>query len=169
MENLKKTSAIIDSINRNLGRATSWLALSMVALMFFNVISRYTFNMNLIWQQELVGFMHAIVFLAAAGYTLLDDKHVRVDVSYQGMSPKRQALVDMVGTVIFLFPVCAAISYFSAGFIINSWHITEASSEYNGMPGVFLLKSCILVFTGSLGLQGVSTICKSLITLRGET
>jgi len=110
--------------------------------------------------------MHAILFLATAGYTLLDDKHVRVDVLYQQLNKRKKAIVELVGTIIFLFPVCIAIGYFSFEFISSSWEIKESSSEYNGMPGVFVLKSFIWVFCFTLTLQGISTICKSIITLR---
>lgn len=168
MQQLQKISDSIDRLNSFLGRAISWLALAMVLLMFFNVVSRYVFNLNLVWQQELVGFMHAILFLVAAGYTLLDDKHVRVDVIYQSLSEHKKAIVNLVGTIIFLLPVCIAITYFSNDFIISSWKIYESSSEYNGMKGVFLLKSCIWIFTLTLALQGVSTICKSLIIIKGN-
>jgi len=166
--NLTKTANIADKINRKLGQAVSWLALLMAILMFLNVICRYIFNSNLIWQQELVGFMHAILFLAAAGYTLQEDKHVRVDVLYQSLSVRNKAIVNLVGTLIFLLPVCFAISYLSYDFILSSWKIREASAEYNGMQGVYLLKSCIWVFTFSLILQGLSNIAKSIITLKGE-
>lgn len=166
MNSLTKTSNLIDAINRSLGRSISWLTLAMVVLMFFNVTSRYIFQTNLIWQQELVGFMHAVVFLAAAGYTLLDDKHVRVDVFYHGFSDKAKAIIDMCGTILFLMPVCFAISYFSYGFIISSWKILESSPEYNGMQGIFLLKSCIWAFAFSVAMQGLSTICKSINILR---
>ncbi|PIR39017.1 MAG: C4-dicarboxylate ABC transporter permease [Alphaproteobacteria bacterium CG11_big_fil_rev_8_21_14_0_20_39_49] len=166
MQKLLKLSCTIDSTNRTMGRLFSWLALVMVLLMFFNVISRYVLNINLVWQQELVGFMHAILFLATAGYTLLDDKHVRVDVLYQQLNKRKKAIVELVGTIIFLFPVCIAIGYFSFEFISSSWEIKESSSEYNGMPGVFVLKSFIWVFCFTLTLQGISTICKSIITLR---
>ena len=168
MQKLQAISDKIDRTNRIIGRLFSWTALLMVLLMFFNVISRYAFNVNLVWQQELVGFMHAILFLTAAGYTLLDDKHVRVDVIYQQLNERKKAIVNLVGTVLFLFPVCFAISYFSHDFITNSWAIKESSPEYNGMKGVFILKSFIWVFCFTVSLQGISTICKSIITLRGE-
>ncbi len=166
MQKLQQISDKIDSTNRIIGRLFSWSALFMVLLMFFNVLSRYAFNINLVWQQELVGFLHAILFLTAAGYTLLDDKHVRVDVIYQQMDDKKRAFINLAGTLIFLFPVCIAIVYFSHDFILSSWKIHESSPEYNGMKGVFILKSFIWVFCFTLILQGVSTICRSLITLK---
>lgn len=156
----------IDSLNRLIGHSVSYFTLFMVLAMFLNVVLRYAFNLNLIWQQELVGFMHSIVFLAAAGYTLLDEKHVRVDIFYQQSSNKTKAYIDLVGVLIFLLPVSISIAYLSYDFIINSWSIEESSPEYNGMAGVFLLKTCIWLFSGTLFLQGISTICKSLTTVR---
>jgi TRAP-type mannitol/chloroaromatic compound transport system permease small subunit len=167
MNSLQKIADNIDKANLAIGRAVAWLALAMVLLMFFNVFSRYALNLNLVWQQELVGFMHAILFLSAAGYTLLRDKHVRVDVFYQSISDKGRAIVDIAGTFLFLFPVCFAMFYFSYDFVTSSWEIFEASAEYNGMPGVFALKTFIWFFAGSVALQGLSTIFKSLIILRG--
>ncbi len=161
-----KIAVNIDMVNLRCGRAVSWLTLAMVILMFGNVVSRYLFNVNLIWQQELVIALHAVIFLSTAGYTLLDDKHVRVDVLYHNFTEKRKAVVNLVATVIFLFPICFAISYYSYDFITSSWQILEGSPEYNGIKGIFLLKTFIWVFSASLFLQGISTILKSSITLR---
>lgn len=159
-------SYYVNCVNRHLGQAVAWLALAMVVVMFFNVVGRYALNTTLVWQQELVRFMHAILFLSVSGYTLLENKHVRVDVFYQRFSNKTQALIDMVGTVIFLFPFCVAILYFSFGYVVSSWHILEASPEYNGMKGVFILKTFIWLFAISFMLQGISVICTSLATLK---
>ena len=163
---LTNISDKINSINRTLGRLFAWLTFAMVLLMFANVISRYLFDINLVWQQERVGFMHAIVFLGASGYTLLSDKHVRVDVIYHNLSTQKKAIVNLVGTILFLLPVAFAISYLSADFIIHSWQLQEASAEYNGIKGVFVLKTFIWVFSGSLILQGFSIILRSLILLK---
>lgn len=158
----------IDNINLKLGRSVSWLSLIIVLLMSFNVLARYAFKLNLIWQQELILFMHSVIFLAGAGYTLLHNKHVRVDVIYCHLSEKHKAMIDIAGTILFLFPFCFSISYFSYDFIINSWNIMEKSPEYNGIYGIFILKSFIWIFTFSLTLQGISTIISSIIKIRGD-
>ncbi|MDB2414600.1 TRAP transporter small permease subunit [Rickettsiales bacterium] len=158
---LESVAAKIDCLNNNIGRYMSWLALLMVIVMCFNVISRYVLNTTLVWQQELVGYMHAILFLSTAGYTLLGDGHVRVDVFYQNFSEKRKALVNLLGTLFFLIPVCLCIAIYSGDFILNSWDILEGSSEYDGLPGLFILKSFIWFFCASMVLQGVSVICRS--------
>jgi TRAP-type mannitol/chloroaromatic compound transport system permease small subunit len=147
--------------NRRLGQGVAWLSLAMVVLMCVNVAARYAFNSTLVWQQELVMFMHAILFMSASGYTLLEDKHVRVDVLYQHFSARAKAWVSLFGTLVFLFPVIGVIGWCSTSFIIRSWTLLEASREYNGMPGIFLLKTVIWIFCASLALQGLANICRA--------
>ena len=74
----------VDTLNERLGRLVSWLALFMVLTQFVVVLTRYVFGLGWIWMQESIIYMHAIVFLAAAGYTLVHNGHVRVDIFYGG-------------------------------------------------------------------------------------
>ncbi len=163
---MQRVAETIDRITMGLGRAVAWCVLAMVVVMFWGVVQRYFFDINYIWQQELVRFFHAGVFLLAASYTLLKDAHVRVDVFYRGFTARRKAWVDAAGTVVFLWPVCVALLYFSADFVRSSWAITERSPEYGGMPGVFLLKTCIWGFALTLALQGVATLLRAVTVLR---
>lgn len=163
---LEKTIKFLDNINLRLGRTLSWLVLAMVMLMFATVVFRYLFNISTIWQQELVRYLHIIIFMSVAGYTLKLNEHVRVDIIYQQLSIKGKAIIDLVGTFIFLFPVIFAIIYFSNSFILASWRIYEPSREPLGLEGVFLIKSFIWVFAATLFTQGVSTILSSIKTIR---
>ncbi len=154
-------SAIINHIDRlseGIGQVASWLALAMVAMTFFNVIQRYFFASGLPWEQEIVRFMHAILFLATAAYTLKHDAHVRVDVLYQHLSQRGKAWVNLLGTLFLLFPLCIAIICFSWSYVLSSWELLESSSEFRGMPGVFILKSFIWFFAASLALQGAAML-----------
>lgn len=160
--------ALADAINTmtcRLGKAVSWVTLAMVLLMFFSVIQRYIFQTNHIWQQELILFMHVIVFIVVASYTWQVDEHVRVDVCYEHYMPRTRAWVNLVGTVLLLFPVCGALIYFSYGFVTRSWEIREHSRELDGMPGVFIIKTFIWVFAGLMVLQGISTISRCISQL----
>jgi TRAP-type mannitol/chloroaromatic compound transport system permease small subunit len=151
----------LEAANTTFGKAASWLSFAMVILTFINVVERYFFSANLIWQQELVRFSHAILFLSASGYTLVADEHVRVDVFYQRFSAKRKRLVAVLGTLFFLLPFIGTIGWYAQGFILESWRLLESSPEYNGLPGIFLLKSFIWVFCASLGLQALVMLCKA--------
>ena len=97
---------MIDRFSTLLGKAASWLTLFMVLVTFIVVVMRYVFDAGLIWVQESVTWMHAVVFMVGAAYTLKEEDHVRVDVFYRSMSPVRKAWVDTIGVVAFLWPLC---------------------------------------------------------------
>lgn len=158
----------IDTLNERLGRLVSWLALFMVLVQFVVVLLRYVFGIGWIWMQEGIIYMHALVFLTAAGYTLVHDGHVRVDIFYGGMSERGKAIVNLFGGFVFLLPMCAMIAWASFGFVSRAWGIFEGSPEGdNGIPGVFILKSMILVFCGVVALQGLAMMARSILILSG--
>ena len=151
----------IDKVNIKIGKSFSWLLLFMVVLTCIIVILRYLFSIGFIWMQELVRFFYAMVFMACAAYTLAEDEHVRVDIIYANLSSKAKAIINTIGTIFFLLPVCIAILYYSFDYVINSWVQLEGSLEERGLHAVFILKSFIWLFSISLILQGCSIICKS--------
>jgi TRAP-type mannitol/chloroaromatic compound transport system permease small subunit len=159
---------MVDRLNEVLGRGVSWLALFMVLVQFVVVLTRYVFGIGWIWLQESIIYMHAIVFLSAAGYTLVHDGHVRVDIFYGSMSERGKAIVNFIGGVVFLLPMCAMIAWSSWGFVSRAWQIFEGSPEGdNGIPGVFILKSFVLVFCALVALQGLAMMARSALILGG--
>ena len=160
----------LDKISIVSGRLTSWLTLIMVIVTFVVVVMRYVFDAGAVWLQESVVWMHAVVFMVGAAYTLQQDEHVRVDIFYRDMSSRRRAWVDLLGTVLFLFPLCAFLGYKAWDFVAVSWQLSESSREPGGMPYPFvpLLKSVLLLMPLLLALQGVSMFGRALRTLRGE-
>jgi TRAP-type mannitol/chloroaromatic compound transport system permease small subunit len=160
---------MLDRLSTVIGRAAAWLTLLMVLITFVVVVMRYAFDAGFIWIQESVVWMHAVVFMLGAAYTLRDEDHVRVDVFYRNMSPQRRAWVDLLGVIIFLVPVCVFLAWNSWDFVLQSWRIGESSRESGGLPYPFvpLLKSALLLMPLTVALQGVSLLLKSLRTLRG--
>ncbi|MCU7835038.1 MAG: TRAP transporter small permease subunit [gamma proteobacterium symbiont of Taylorina sp.] len=138
------------------GQLIAWLTLLMVFVTFSIVILRYGFQTGWIAMQESVVYMHALVFLIGIPYTLKYDGHVRVDIFYSKMSPRGKALVNLLGTLLLLFPVTLFIAWSSWDFVIASWEMGEESGEAGGLPGVYLLKSSILLMTLLLFIQGIS-------------
>lgn len=157
---------VIDQSNDFMGRCMATLTLAMVLVTVVIVVLRYGFSIGFIWMQESVRFMHGFVFLLCAAYTLLHNGHVRVDVFYLKMTPKKKAMVDIFGTVFFLIPVCSVIMIYSWDYILNSWREMEGSLEERGLHAVFLLKTCIWIFAISMILQGLSLIIRSLKVIR---
>jgi TRAP-type mannitol/chloroaromatic compound transport system permease small subunit len=163
---LIQMAAAIDQFNLLVGYILSWLSLVMVLLMTLVVALRYLFSVSYVWHSELVLYCHATLFMGAAGYTLLREGHVRVDVFYQHFSEKTKAYVNLFGSGIFLFPSCLALIYFSDDFIQRSWHLKEGSTEYGGLAGVFYIKSLIWVFAGVIMLQGIALCARAIETLK---
>ena len=155
----------INKINQFVGELVSWLTLIMVIITALVVLLRYGFNVGFIWMQESVRFMYAAVFLLCAGYTLFEDKHVRVDVFYLQMSKRKKAIVDMLGTLFLLWPVCITILYFSWNYVLNSWVQLEGSLEERGLHLVYIMKTFMWCFSILLILQGFSLIIKCLDSL----
>tara|TARA_B110000438_G_scaffold269194_1_gene285372 strand:+ start:693 stop:1130 length:438 start_codon:yes stop_codon:yes gene_type:complete len=138
----------------------------MVLITVLVVVLRYGFNIGFIWMQESVRFMYAAVFLLCGGYTLLKDKHVRVDVLYLNLSTKNKAIIDLLGSIFLLLPVCFVIFYYSWSYVINSWEQMEGSIEERGLHLVFLMKTFIWAFAILVSLQSISIIINSCIILK---
>ena len=168
MSLLATLSRKIDAVNDVVGRAVSWLAIVMVLVQFAVVLMRYIFGLGSIMMQESVVYMYAVIFMAGAGYTLLRDGHVRIDIFYRGANQRRKALVNLGGVVIFLIPVSLLIWIKSFPYVASSWRVLEGSKETSGIPAVFVLKSFILVFAALMLLQGVSLAIRSLLILGGR-
>ena len=159
---------IINLINRVIGETVSWLTLLMVLVTVLVVVLRYGFNIGFIWMQESVRFMYSAVFLLCAGYTLFKDKHVRVDVLYLNLSERNKAVVDLIGSIFLLLPVCFVIFYYSWSYVLNSWVQLEGSIEERGLHLVFLMKTFIWLFAIFVSMQSLATIINSVIILKNN-
>lgn len=160
--------AWLDRASEWLGRSLSWLVLAMMLIQFLIVVLRYAFNFNSIAMQESVMYMHATVFMLAAAWTLKHDGHVRVDIFYRGMTPKRKALIDLCGTLFLLLPIMVFVILTSTGYVSKSWRILEGSPDSGGIPGVFLLKTLIPLFAGLMILQALVEMSRHFMVLTGR-
>ena len=161
---------MLDRFSALLGKASAWLTLFMVLVTFVVVVLRYVFDAGLIWLQESVVWMHGFVFMVGAAYTLQQEEHVRVDIFYREMSPKRRALVDLIGVTVFLLPLCALLGWKAFDYVAVSWQLQEASRESGGLPYplIPLLKSILVVMPITVGLQGIALLSRCVRTLKGN-
>ena len=162
---VKAIIQLIDLINEWVGRSVSWLLVIMVLNVFFVVVLRYIFSYGAIWMQELYVWNHSIVFLLGAGYTLLHNGHVRIDLIYRTASSKYKSIIDIFGSIFFAIPVIYCIFLKSLPMVQRSWGVLEKSAEAGGLPGLFLFKSVLLVFCILFGLQFISLALKSISSL----
>jgi TRAP-type mannitol/chloroaromatic compound transport system permease small subunit len=161
---------VLDRFSSQLGKASAWLTLFMVLVTFVVVVLRYVFDVGLIWLQESVVWMHGFVFMVGAAYTLQQEEHVRVDIFYREMSPKRKAWVDLIGVAVFLLPLCALLGWKAFDYVAMSWQLQEASRESGGLPYplIPLLKSILVVMPVMVGLQGIALLSRSVRTIRSD-
>ena len=163
-----RVSERIDTANRILGEALSWLTSLMVLVTFVVVVLRYAFDTGWIWLQESVTWMHALVFMLAAAYTLGRDEHVRVDIFYRRMDERKKALVNLLGALFLLAPTCLFLIIVSWDYVAASWAVQESSRQAGGLPGLFLLKSVIPLTALLLLLQGLSRALNGFLTARSR-
>lgn len=158
----------LESFSEWTGRSIAWLTLGMVLVTFAVVIFRYAFSMGWIWLQESVSYLHAFVFMLGAAYTFKHDGHVRVDIFYRRFDYRQRALVDLLGNLLLVLPVCAFIFFNSWDNVINSWARLEGSEETDGLDLVYIIKTCMLLMPLLVSLQGIANILRNFLILRGE-
>jgi TRAP-type mannitol/chloroaromatic compound transport system permease small subunit len=164
-----RIATALDAIAERTGRLVSWLTLGMVLATVAVVTMRYTLDQGLIWLQESVNWMHSLVFLLGAAYTLKADQHVRVDVFYRDMSDRGKAIVNLAGTILFLLPLCAFLLVESWQYVATAWRVAERSRESGGLPMLYLLKTVIPLMAVLLALQGFSMALRACLRLRGAS
>ena len=148
--------ATIESLQRAIGSVVAWLTLFMVLLTVVIVVLRKGFGLGWIGMQEAVVWMHALVIFLGVAFTLIHDDHVRVDIFYRRYSPAQQQWVNRLGALLLLLPVCITLLITSWDYVLVSWQIGEASQESGGLPGLFLLKSGLLLMPILLSLQALA-------------
>ena len=158
----------LESINDLVGSSIAWLTFIMVLATCLVVILRYIFNVGSIALQESVMYMHGIVFMLGIGYTLKHQGHVRVDIFYEKFSVKTKAIVDLLGTIIFLLPLGIFFLLGSLNYVSFAWSLTESSAQPGGLPGIFLLKTLIPLMAGLLIIQGLAEAGRSIILILNE-
>ncbi len=134
----------------SLGRCISLMIPIMVILMIVIIVARYFLGIGLTGIQELVMYIHALVFLGCAGYVQYKDEHVRVDIFYRDASNKYKNKVNLILGILFLMPMVFVIGYFSIDLVEMSWKIKEISTEAGGLNYVYIQKTLILLFPLSL-------------------
>ncbi len=159
---MTNAAAALDRINAAVAHLARWLALAMMLVQFAIVVGRYVFGVNSIAVQESVLYMHATLFMLGAGYTLLVDKHVRVDIFYAKAQPVTRRRIDLCGHLFLLLPSMTALLYWSWPSVRNSWKILEGPISVGGIEAVFLMKSLIPAFCILVMLQSVSEVIKLL-------
>jgi TRAP-type mannitol/chloroaromatic compound transport system permease small subunit len=169
---LLRLSRAIDRLTESIGKLALWLILAMVAAGAWNAIGRHlgqAIGQNLSSNAliEAQWYLFSLVFLLSAGYVLKHDEHVRMDMFYNVLSPKRKAIADAIGGLLFLIPFSVLMLWFAWKPVTNSWRISEVSPDPGGLPR-YPLKTMILVGFVLLIAQGISETIKNIAVITGH-
>ncbi|HRH72771.1 TRAP transporter small permease subunit [Zoogloea sp.] len=166
MQALLKLSRAIDALSEGVGKATIWLVLVVTLISAANAFVRYTFNYSSNGLLEIQWYLFSAIFLLCAGYTLMRNEHVRIDVISGRFSPRTHAWIDIIGTLFFLAPMAVAVLYLSWPIFINAYLNNEYSSNAGGLI-VWPVRALVPIGFSLLILQGVSELIKRFAFLKG--
>ena len=169
MQALEGIADRLDTLNRCVGLAVRWAALAMVLIQFAIVLLRYVFGISDIAVDESVLYLHAALFMLGAGYTLLVDAHVRVDIFQSKAGARGKAAIDLFGHLFLLMPSMLVIAWWSWPSVSNAWAIREGALSVGGIPAAFLLKTLIPLFCALLLVQSLSLMLRAVATLAGAS
>ena len=148
--------------NKVIGEYISWFIIFMVIIQLIIVMARYIFGIGFLKLQELLIYLHGLSFTLAAGYTLLNDEHVRVDLIYRTSSDMYKSIINILGSLFFLIPFCLITYSTCFPYVERSWKILEGSPETSGLNAVFLLKTALIIFPLLLLIQAISIIYRNI-------
>jgi TRAP-type mannitol/chloroaromatic compound transport system permease small subunit len=158
----------VETLNGIVGKTVAWLTFGTVLVCFATVYTRYALNTNFTWLQEAYVWQHALAIVLGGAYTMMTNGFVRVDILYGKMSPQNRAKVDIIGTIIFLFPFLLVLGWAFWRFFLNSYMADEGSQNPGGLPNWWLLKLALITFVALTFLQGCALIARSLLVLQGR-
>lgn len=172
MRGLLRISRGIDTFTEWVGTFTYWLVPVVLGVGVWNVLNRYvgraigrSLGSNFFIEAQ--WYIFSVIFLLGSAYALKHGEHVRVDVLYSGWDARRKAIADVIGTLLFLFPFCILLIYFSWPAVEGSWRIREGSPDPSGLPR-YPLKTFLLISPVLLLIQGVSELIKNLAVATGQ-
>lgn len=166
MQALLKLSRAIDALNAFVGRYVIWLILAATVISAVNAVIRKAFNYSSNAFLEVQWYFFAASFLLAAGYTLLEKEHVKVDVINAKLSLRTRVWIDVFGFAFFLTPVCLLVLYYGVPFFLQALESGEMSSNAGGLIRWPVYLMMPLGF-GLLLVQGISEFIKRIAFLRG--
>ncbi len=149
------------------GKVAGFTLIALVLLVVYDALMRYLFQSGSIALQELEWHLFDIIILLSIAYTFSHDAHVRVDIFYERFSPKIKALVNLIGSLLFVLPFSLLIIYLGIDFVALSFSQMEASSDPGGLPYRFLIKSFIPIAFVLMAIQTLRVVMSSYSTLRG--
>ncbi|NQY86667.1 MAG: TRAP transporter small permease subunit [Colwellia sp.] len=151
-----------------LGNFCSLLMVLMILNVFYDVVMRYFFNDVSIGMQELEWHLFAAMFMFGIAYTLKEDAHVRVDIFYDAMTKRKQAFINIFGSLIFALPITLLIFYYGIDYTLDAYTMGEGSGDPGGLPHRWIVRSVIPLSSFFLVLAIIYVVLSQIQTLTGN-
>jgi len=179
----------LEAVSEHAGRTVAWLVLLLVILTLVVAIPRYLLSNDAFLEMKLLAldweairsfygksvnalsdsiqYVHAIIFMVGVSYAMKHNDHVRIDILYRNYSTRTRAWVNIAGCLLLFFPTFIFLFWMSLDYVLNAWHIKEASSRPGGLPFIYLLKSLLLIMPVMMIMQGTALLLRQIQSLRG--
>ena len=165
LDAISRFARSVDALSTRVGTAAAWLYPVLVVVLLVNVVLRYGFGVGSIELEELQWHLFAAAFLLAYAYAYVADEHVRVDVLHARFSRRTRVWIELLGSLLFLFPFTAILSYYAFDFFWRSWRLAERSSMPSGLPARYVIKFVLLAALVLLSLQALAVAGRCVVEL----
>lgn len=156
----------IDRINRWTGKIACWLIIPLIFSLCYEIVARYVFNAPTLWAYDTTYILYGSLFMLGAGYTLLVNEHVRIEVLLSAIPQKRiRQIIEILGYLIFFFPAIGALLYFGIDFAKESWMVGERAKESILAPPIYPFKTVLPVAAFLLLIQGIAKFARCLVSV----
>jgi len=162
---VRTIARVIDSISEGMGKAIQWACVALVIVLCYEVTARYGFNAPTIWAHETSCMLGGAIVALGWAYTHKHHGHVRVDVFYTHLSPRGKAITDVVGALLFLFPLLIVLIYAAADQVWFSWSMGEKLIESYWYPPAYPIRTVLVLGLSLFALQGMAQFIRDLYVL----
>ena len=167
MQQLVVLEKFLARIVMAIGRVGAWIAIPLMVIILFDVITRRFLVLGSTKLQEGEWHLHAALFLLCMGFVYLKDGHVRIDLIREGMRSRTRSWVELIGCLVFAIPYCLIVAWFSLDFVDRSWQLNEASDSATGLPFRWAIKAFMPIGMFTLLLAGIVVLLRRIIDLFG--
>ena len=162
---MRKVPRVIDAISRYTAELLKWFCYALVLVIVYDVIMRYVFDAPTMWAFEIAYMLGGAIFVLGFAYTHYHRAHVRVDVFYSRLSPRRKAIIDVFGTLFLFFPLLVLFVHGSFSFMWRAWSIGEISIVTNWFPPIAPFRTVVFIGFCLLAFQAIAQFIRDLYIL----
>jgi len=159
---------IIDATIRKIGEKISWINYVLVLNIIVQVFFRYVLNQGQIWLEDLEWHFYGLFIMVSLSYCITEDSHIRMDIIYDKLSPKKKAYVELFGMLVLSIPILIILIYHGYNFVEMAWKLSEKSPHPLGLPYRWIIKSVLPISIFLMLMASISKLIKAFVTIFGR-